>query len=86
MQELWDEEEDPEEIETIIQVVPPVYHNSLDVFSKVKAEKPPPNHVCDRHIELEKSLPPVRVIYSLSNKESDTLRAYISQNLEKGFI
>ncbi|MBW0472789.1 hypothetical protein O181_012504 [Austropuccinia psidii MF-1] len=65
---------------------PSVYHQYLDVFSKVKAEKIPPNHTCDHHIELEGSLPPVRVIYSLLNQESDTLRAYISENVEKGFI
>ncbi|MBW0557773.1 hypothetical protein O181_097488 [Austropuccinia psidii MF-1] len=59
---------------------------SLDVFSKVKAEKLPPHHACDHHINLEGSLPPVEVIYSLSNQESDTLRAYISESVEKGFI
>ncbi|MBW0519289.1 hypothetical protein O181_059004 [Austropuccinia psidii MF-1] len=58
----------------------------MDVFFKVKAEKLPPHHVCDHHIALEGSLPPVGVIYSLSNQESDTLRAYISENVEKGFI
>ncbi|MBW0582435.1 hypothetical protein O181_122150 [Austropuccinia psidii MF-1] len=58
----------------------------LDVFSKVKAEKIPPHRACDHHIELEGSLPPVGVIYSLSNQESDTLRAYISGNVGKGFI
>ncbi|MBW0584832.1 hypothetical protein O181_124547 [Austropuccinia psidii MF-1] len=52
----------------------------------MKAEKLPPHRACDHHIELEGSLPPVEVIYSLSKKESDTLRAYISENLEKGFI
>ncbi|MBW0512655.1 hypothetical protein O181_052370 [Austropuccinia psidii MF-1] len=70
----------------MMKVVPPVYHQYLDVFSKVKAEKLPPHHACDHHIELEESLPPVGVIYSLSKQESDTLRAYISENLEKGFI
>ncbi|MBW0524160.1 hypothetical protein O181_063875 [Austropuccinia psidii MF-1] len=49
-------------------------------------QKPPPHCACDHHIELEGSLPPVGVIYSLSTKESDTLRAYISENLEKRFI
>ncbi|MBW0465078.1 hypothetical protein O181_004793 [Austropuccinia psidii MF-1] len=86
LEELWDEEEEPEEIETVMKVVPSVYHQYLDVFSKVKAEKLPPHHACDHHIELEGSLPPVGVIYSLSNQESDTLRAYISENVEKGFI
>ncbi|MBW0504183.1 hypothetical protein O181_043898 [Austropuccinia psidii MF-1] len=75
LEELWDEEEEPEEFETVMKVVPSVYHQYLDVFSKVKAEKRPPHCACDHHIELEGSLPPVGVIYSLSNQESDTLRA-----------
>ncbi|MBW0532132.1 hypothetical protein O181_071847 [Austropuccinia psidii MF-1] len=66
-------------------------HQSLlssmnEVFKEiqnVKAEQLPPHHACDHHIELAGSLPPVGVIYSLSNQESDTLRAYISENLEK---
>ncbi|MBW0492704.1 hypothetical protein O181_032419 [Austropuccinia psidii MF-1] len=57
LEELWDEEEEPEEVETMMKVVPSVYHQYLDVFSKVKAEKPPPHHACDHHIELEGSLP-----------------------------
>ncbi|MBW0576630.1 hypothetical protein O181_116345, partial [Austropuccinia psidii MF-1] len=34
LEELWDEEEEPEEIETIMEVVPSVYHQYLDVSSK----------------------------------------------------
>ncbi|MBW0468649.1 hypothetical protein O181_008364 [Austropuccinia psidii MF-1] len=81
LEELWDEEEEQEEVETVIKVVLSAYHQYLDVFSKVKAEKLPPHCACDNHIELEGSLPPVGVIYSLSNQESDTLVAYISENL-----
>ncbi|MBW0508244.1 hypothetical protein O181_047959 [Austropuccinia psidii MF-1] len=69
-----------------MKVVPSAYHQYLDVFSKVKAEKLPPHQACDHHIELEGSLPPARVIYPLLNQESYTLRAYISKNVEKGFI
>ncbi|MBW0491540.1 hypothetical protein O181_031255 [Austropuccinia psidii MF-1] len=58
LEELWDEEEEPEEIETVMKVVPSVYHQYLDVFSKVKAEKLPPHCACDHHIKLEGSLPP----------------------------
>ncbi|MBW0478293.1 hypothetical protein O181_018008 [Austropuccinia psidii MF-1] len=39
LEELWDEEEDPEEIETVIKVVPPAYHQYLDVVSKVTTNK-----------------------------------------------
>ncbi|MBW0553622.1 hypothetical protein O181_093337 [Austropuccinia psidii MF-1] len=86
LEELWDGEEEPEEIETMMKVFPCVYHQYLDVFSKVTAEKLPPHHTCFHHIKLEGSLPPVGVIYSPSNQESDTLRAYISENVEKGVI
>ncbi|MBW0489351.1 hypothetical protein O181_029066 [Austropuccinia psidii MF-1] len=86
LEELWNEEEDPEEVETVMKVVPSAYRKSLDVISKVKAEKLPPHCTYDHHIELEGSLPSVGVIYSLSNQESDTFRAYISENVEKVFI
>ncbi|MBW0493201.1 hypothetical protein O181_032916 [Austropuccinia psidii MF-1] len=86
LEEHWDEEEEPEEIEAVLRVVPPAYHQYLDVFSKVKAEKLPPHCACDHHIKLEGLLPPVGVIYSLSNQDPETLRAYISENVEKGFI
>ncbi|MBW0470522.1 hypothetical protein O181_010237 [Austropuccinia psidii MF-1] len=52
----------------------------------MKAEKLPPYCACDHHIELGGPLPPVGVIYSLSKNESETLWAYISENLNKGFI
>ncbi|MBW0540462.1 hypothetical protein O181_080177 [Austropuccinia psidii MF-1] len=58
LEKLWDEEEEPEEIETVMNVVPSAYHQYLDVFSKVKAEKLPPHRACDHCIELEGSLPP----------------------------
>ncbi|MBW0505892.1 hypothetical protein O181_045607 [Austropuccinia psidii MF-1] len=86
LEEQWDEKEEPEEIETVLKVVPPAYHQYLDVFPKLKAEKRSPHHAFDHHIELEGLLPPVGVIYSLSNKESKRLQAYISDNLEKFFI
>ncbi|MBW0566536.1 hypothetical protein O181_106251 [Austropuccinia psidii MF-1] len=75
LEEQWDEEEEPEEIETVLKVVPPAYHQYLDVLTKVTAEKLPPHRACDHHIELEGLLPPVCVIYSLSKNESETLQA-----------
>ncbi|MBW0496591.1 hypothetical protein O181_036306 [Austropuccinia psidii MF-1] len=86
LKEQWDEEEEPEEIEAMLKVVPPAYHHHLDVFSKVKAEKPPPHCSCDHHIKLDGILTPVGVRYSLSNQDSQTLWAYISENVEKSFI
>ncbi|MBW0494680.1 hypothetical protein O181_034395 [Austropuccinia psidii MF-1] len=86
LEEQWDDEEEPKEIETVLKLVPPAYHQYLDVFSKVKAEKPPPHCACDDHIKLEGLLPPIGAIYSLSNQDSETLGAYISENVEKCFI
>ncbi|MBW0478548.1 hypothetical protein O181_018263 [Austropuccinia psidii MF-1] len=57
LEERWDEEEEPEEVETMMKVVPSPYHHYLYVFSKVKAKKLPPHHTCDHHINLEVSLP-----------------------------
>ncbi|MBW0477296.1 hypothetical protein O181_017011 [Austropuccinia psidii MF-1] len=71
LEEQLDEEEDPEEIETVLKIVPPAYHQYLDVFSRVKAEKLTPHYACDHHIELEGLLPPVGVIYSLSYQEKN---------------
>ncbi|MBW0484999.1 hypothetical protein O181_024714 [Austropuccinia psidii MF-1] len=82
----WDEEEEPEGIETVLKVVPPSYHQYLDVFSKVKAEKLPPHHAFHHHIKLEGLLPPVGVINCLSKNESEKIWAQILENLEKGFI
>ncbi|MBW0476350.1 hypothetical protein O181_016065 [Austropuccinia psidii MF-1] len=86
LEEQWDEEEEPEEITTVLEAVPPAYHQYFNVFSKRKANKCPSHCTCYHHIKLEGSLPPVGAIYSLSNHESETLQAYISENVEKGFI
>ncbi|MBW0471745.1 hypothetical protein O181_011460 [Austropuccinia psidii MF-1] len=62
LKEMWDEEEEPEEIETAMKGFPSAYHQYLDLFSQVQAEKLPPHHACDHHVELEGSLPPIGVI------------------------
>ncbi|MBW0477546.1 hypothetical protein O181_017261 [Austropuccinia psidii MF-1] len=67
LEEQWDEEEEEEGIETVLKVAPPAYHQYLDEFSLVKAEKLPPHCACYHHSKLEGILHPVSVIYSLSN-------------------
>ncbi|MBW0547768.1 hypothetical protein O181_087483 [Austropuccinia psidii MF-1] len=74
LEEQWDEKEEPEEIETVLEVVPPAYHKYLDLFSKVKAEKRSPHRACDHHIELKGLLPPAGVLHSLSNQESGKMK------------
>ncbi|MBW0461076.1 hypothetical protein O181_000791 [Austropuccinia psidii MF-1] len=74
LEEQWDKEDEPEEVEIVLKVVPTAYHQYFHVFHRVKAENPPPHCACDHHIELEGLLPPVGVIYSLSNQDSETLK------------
>ncbi|MBW0495715.1 hypothetical protein O181_035430 [Austropuccinia psidii MF-1] len=75
LEEKWDEEEAPEEIETALKVVPPAYHPYLDVFSKVKAGKlPPHHHSCDHHIELEGLIPILDYIMVLSGSEEEYVK------------
>ncbi|MBW0494781.1 hypothetical protein O181_034496 [Austropuccinia psidii MF-1] len=71
LEELWDEEGEPEEVKAVMKVVPPSYSQYSHLFSKVKAEKLPPHRACDHHIDLEWSPTPVGVIYSLSNQEKN---------------
>ncbi|MBW0480795.1 hypothetical protein O181_020510 [Austropuccinia psidii MF-1] len=44
LEELWDAEKEPEEVQTVMKVLPSVYHQYLDVFSNMKSEKLPPKH------------------------------------------
>ncbi|SOV04612.1 uncharacterized protein UDID_17153 [Ustilago sp. UG-2017a] len=68
-------------------IIPQEYHQYLDVFSRVKADKLPPPHTYDHQIPLEEGKsPPFGPIYSLSEHELKTLREYLEENLAKGFI
>ena len=82
----FEDEEEEEEIETVKKVVPPEYHQFLDVFSKVMASQLPLHRDCDHHIELVGPIPPVGPIYPSTQEETSTLQSYIADNVEKGFI
>ena len=81
-----DREEETEEIKIVLRCVPQEYHDFLDVFLKVNADKLPERWACDHHIKLDRPVPPVGPIYSLSIAERDELQAYIQEMLSKGFI
>ena len=71
-----------------IDRIPPEYRDLADVFSKRKADQLPPHrgHL-DHSILLEPDArPQFGPIYNLSEVELETLRKYIEENLEKGFI
>ncbi|KAK4689460.1 putative transposase, partial [Tremellales sp. Uapishka_1] len=68
-------------------IVPADYHDYLDVFSKKAADTLPPHRSFDHRIPLvEGQQPTFGPIYSLSPVESEALRAYLDENLSKGFI
>ncbi|MBW0479258.1 hypothetical protein O181_018973 [Austropuccinia psidii MF-1] len=78
LEEQWDEEEQPEEIETVLKVLSPAYHKYLDLFSKVKAEKLPPHCICAHHIQLEGLLPPEALSQFQILKEAFTISPILS--------
>jgi len=67
--------------------VPSEYYEFADIFSKTKAEVLPSHHPYDLKINLEEGAqPPVGPIYSLSTSEQETLKEFIEENLNMGFI
>ena len=46
----------------------------------------PPHHSCDLKIDLEEGTPPPNHMYSLSQSQLETLRAFIEEHIDIGFI
>jgi len=68
-------------------LIPLEYHEFADLFSETEAKKLPPHRSYDHPIPLEPgTTPPFGTIYPLSPTELETLRKYIEDNLNKGFI
>ncbi|MBW0490027.1 hypothetical protein O181_029742 [Austropuccinia psidii MF-1] len=82
LKELWDEEGEPEEVETVMKVVPSIYYHYLDLLSNVQAEKLPPHRTCDDHMELD-SNPSLPTIVEI-NASNHALGAVISQVSDSG--
>jgi len=67
--------------------VPPEYYEFADVFNKTKAEVLSPHYLYNLKINLEEGAQPlVDLIYSLLASEQDTLKEFIEENLNMGFI
>ena len=68
-------------------IIPEIYKEYSDVFSKIDADILPENRPYDCPIDIkEGSEPPFGPIYSLSLLELKVLKEYIEDNLRKGFI
>jgi hypothetical protein len=67
--------------------IPSEYHEYADLFSEQEALKLPPHRPYDHQIPLEDgTTPPFGTIYPMSVTELETLRKYVEDNLQKGFI
>ena len=81
----------PEEIETeedmLRRTVPQEFHDLIRAFSKKESNKLPPHRVYDHKIELEKDVPiGYHPLYHQTVEELQTLKEYLRENLDKGFI
>ena len=67
--------------------VPKDYHDLADVFSKAKVDTPAPHRPYDLKITLEDGKePPQPPIYPLSTSELKTLKEFLDEHLNIGFI
>ncbi|KXN91286.1 hypothetical protein AN958_01479 [Leucoagaricus sp. SymC.cos] len=63
------------------------YHDFLKVFDKKASERYPPPHSWDHKIETKLSFCPISMkSYQLSLKEEQELKAFLKENLKKGYI
>ena len=67
--------------------VPKLYHEFSDVFSKAEADTLAPHQEYDLKIEIDETAkPPVGPIYPLSKSQLGSLRKFIDEHLNIGFI
>lgn len=70
-----------------LTLVPPMYHDLGEVFSKHKAQALPPHrpYDCAKELLPEASLPSSR-LYNLSRPEREAMESYIHKSLAVGLI
>lgn len=69
------------------EMVPPEYHEFLDIFDKNAATRFPGPRPWDHAIVLKEGFEPKRgKTYSLSPREAEATKTFIAENKEKGYI
>ena len=66
--------------------VPAQYHDLVPLFAKKVAYKLPPHGYVDHEIPIGDNKPPIGRMYSILTSELQEIRAWIEDNLSKGFI
>ena len=75
-----------QEVPPDLSSVPKDHHKFTDVFSKGKADMLLPHCSYDLKIDLKEGTLPPNHMYSLSQSELETLRAFIKEHVNIGFI
>ena len=76
----------PSTEEELVQV-PEIYYDFIDIFSKAASDLLSPHRFYDHKIILEKeNILTYSPLYKISLEELETLKQYLIDNLEKGFI
>ncbi|MBW0484072.1 hypothetical protein O181_023787 [Austropuccinia psidii MF-1] len=86
LEEFMDEEEESEEVEAVIKVVTSSYHQYLDLFSKVEAEKHPPHHACDIILSWRGLYLPLEGLHHRSNPSLPTIVETNASNYALGAV
>ena len=69
------------------ELVPPEYHEFLDVFNEDKANRFPESRKWDHKIDMKEGFEPKAFKnYNLTPEEQIELDAFLKENLEKGYI
>ena len=67
--------------------LPKQYHSLMNLYSKKESDKLPPHRAFDHKITILQD-PDVKysLLYKISTSELETIRQYLTENLQKGFI
>lgn len=80
--------EDTKELrKLVIEKLPKIYHDYMDVLSKAEAHKMAPHRPYDHKIVLDAPQDfNYSPLYKMSTAELEEVRSYLKDNLDKGFI
>ena len=77
----------PTTLEELKRKVPTVYHEWIDVWNPVDANKLPPHRTIDHAIKLQEGAnPPAKRAYGMSREQALVVKEYVEEMLGKGYI
>ena len=71
----------------LLKIVPSEYHDYIDVWNPVEANKLPPPQPIDHHVDLiDGAISPAKRAYGLSQEQATVVKEYVNEMLGKGYI